>query len=122
MTSSAVDQWVARSTRPKRTTGEDRSGRTVVPAIRPPDPSVDVVAALLPEPGDHLVGEGDLAEPLAGLVAVHRRYVEPGRSAVGLRQRPAVHLVGDDDVGPPGLVRRERFGVPAVERGEAHGG
>src|SRR5690242_18419881 len=45
--------------------------RGVVTAVRATDPSVDVVAVLLPVPRDHVVGDLDTVEPLARLVAVH---------------------------------------------------
>src|SRR5664279_2201625 len=69
------------------------SGGVVVAAIRPPDPSIDVVAVALPVAGLDPVGELDGVQPLAGLVAVHRRDVQADGTAVLRGDVAALHLV-----------------------------
>src|SRR6266540_3623575 len=88
---AAVVQCAPRSTRSKR--GITASRCVVVPVVRAPDPRVDVVAAFLPVAGDDLIGHLDPVEPLDGLVSVHRRDVEPHRTAVGVRELLAFELV-----------------------------
>src|SRR5436190_10731767 len=116
--SAAVVQCAARSTRSKRGITVV-SRRVVVPVVRAPDPRVDVVSAFLPVAGDDLIGHLDPVEPLDGLVAVHRRDVEPHRTAVGVRQLLAFELVGDEHVLPASLLQREALRVGPVERLEA---
>src|SRR5262249_6104088 len=91
------------------------SGGTVVPPVRTADPAVDVVAALLPVALlDRFCGL-DVAEPLARLVPVHGRDVEPGGAAVLVGERRALELVGDDHVVATGLREGEALGVRTVE-------
>src|SRR4051812_21601990 len=125
----ALIQWNRRSARlnrggavaPVLESGFDPAlGGVVVAAIGPAHPSVDVVAVLLPVSGLHFLRQLDAGEPLAALVAVHRRDVEPYRSAVRVRDVGAVELVRDDHVAPSGLAHSEALGVRAVERHEAH--
>ena len=91
----------------------------IVAPVAAPDPAVDVVPVLFPVSRNHLVDDLDRVEPLARLVAVHRRDVEPGRTAVIARERLALHVVRDDDVVAARLVERQALGVLAVERREA---
>src|SRR5689334_1608545 len=120
--SVAFTQWVTRSARVNRGTRAVRvapSGALIVPPVRAADPRIDVVAALLPVARDHPTRHLDAAQPLRRLVAVHRRDVQPDRSAVIAADRLAVELVGDDHVGAPGLLEGEALGVLAVEAREA---
>src|SRR5581483_8497480 len=57
----------------------------------------------------------DAVEPLARLVAVHRRHVDPHRSTVLARDRLAVHRVRHNHVRAQGLIHRQALGVLAVE-------
>src|SRR6476659_4317719 len=74
--SAAFTQCAVRSTRSKRVIGASggrfASGGVVVAAIRPSDPSVDVVAVVLPVTRFDPFGDLDRVQPLGGLVAVHR--------------------------------------------------
>src|SRR5204863_4928302 len=115
---AAVVQCAVRSTRSKRgITAASR--RVVVPVVRAPDPRVDVVAAFLPVAGDDLTGHLDPVEPLDGLVAVHRRDVEPYRTAVCVRQLFAFKLVRHEHIVAASLLHCEALGVRPVERLEA---
>src|SRR5947207_5027730 len=116
--SAAVVQCAARSTRSKRWI-TSVSRRVVVPVVRAADPRVDVVAAFFPVAGDDLIGHLDPVEPLDGLVAVHRRDVEPHRTTVGVRQLLAFELVGNEHVVAASLLQGEALGVRPVERLEA---
>src|SRR5438067_13745440 len=111
--SAAFAQWMIRSAPSNRSTvassgwadepgASGASGASgdggIAPAVRPADPGVDVVAPVLPVARLDLVGHGDAAQPLAGLVAVHRGDVQADGSTVGLRERLVGHRVGDEDV------------------------
>ena len=117
---AALAQCRTRSPRSKRSSraggcaGGQSTGLSSRP-FEPPDPAVDVVAVLLPVAGDDAGGDLDAVEPLERLVAVHRSDVEAHGPAVVTGHRGAEHLVGDDHVGPPGLVEREALGVGPVE-------
>src|SRR5260370_34551739 len=100
----ALTQWTTRSTASNRVSSaaapaRGSGGRVIVPAIAPSHPGIDVVAALFPVPRFDLGRGGDAAQPLAGLVAVHRRHVEAHRPTVLPGDRIAVHGVGHDDIG-----------------------
>src|SRR5829696_5441050 len=116
--SAAVVQCAARSTRSKRGITA-ASWCVVVPVVRASDPRVDVVAAVFPVAGDDLIGHLDPVEPLDRLVAVHRRDVEPHRTAVGVRQLFAFELIGHEDVVAPSLLQREALRIRSVERPES---
>src|SRR5258708_15331222 len=116
--SDALIQCRTRSPRSNRSS--DSGDRLIASAIALPDPRVDVVALLLPIPGYNLVADFDAVEPLARLVAVHRRDVQANRPAVLGRDRPVLHRIGDDHVGTARLVEREALGVLPVERVKQH--
>src|SRR5436190_10092486 len=116
--SAAVVQCATRSTRSKRGITAVSRG-VVVPVVRAADPRVDVVAAFLPVAGDDLIGHLDPVKPLDGLVAVHRRDVEPHRTAMGVRQLLAFELVRHEHIVAARLLQREALGVRPVERLEA---
>src|SRR3954451_20002724 len=87
----ALTQCRTRSAPSKRASRAVSDGR-VVSTIRPADPRVDVVPALLPVTGrGRAAGDADAVEPLAGLVAVHRCDVEPHGPAVLPRHDLALH-------------------------------
>src|SRR5260221_212226 len=116
----AFAQCTQRSTGANRSSRDGASGRgSVVSAIRLPDPRVDVVAPVLPVALVRLAGGARAAvQPLARLVAVHRRDVEPDRPAVVAADAVALHVVRDHHVGAAGLLERQALGVRAVEAGE----
>src|SRR5205823_13801765 len=113
---AALTQCSARSTPSKRRRRAWSARGLVVATIRLPHPTVDVVAPVLPVALLRLAGRDvDGVEPLARLVAVHGGDVHPYRSAVGVRDRLALHRVGDDHVLAPGLQHGQALGVGAVE-------
>src|SRR4051794_7891788 len=119
-TSTPVTACTVRVVRPNLTSLS--GGGVVLPAIRLTHPRVYVVPAPFPVPGDDLSGDLDAPEPLQALVAVHRRDVEPHRTAVVPAHRATEHRQGDEDVRPPCLVQGQALGVCAVEGGEVDGG
>src|SRR5438067_3128381 len=80
--SVALTQCNSRSPPVKRDGASRRSDGLVVATIRPSDPRVLVITALFPVAGLERGLHGDAVEPLARLVPVHRRHVEPHRTAV----------------------------------------
>src|SRR6266480_5530904 len=83
---TALTQCNARSAASKRSSRPPSARGLVVATIRLPDPTVDVVAAILPVALSRLAGrDADGVEPLARLVAVHGSDVHPHRTAVGVR-------------------------------------
>src|SRR4051795_1320522 len=107
--SRPVVRCTQRVDRPNRTTVSDgacvavalvSAGALIVAAVRLADPGVDVVAQVLPVTGLDPVDDLDAAEPLAGLVPVHRGGVEPDGTAVLVGDRLVVHLRGDQHVRP----------------------
>src|SRR5690242_12728656 len=81
-----------------RAVGLRLAGRRVVAPVALADPPVDVVAVVLPVARHDAGGQLDRREPLARLVAVHRRDVQTGGSAVQRRKRLTVGLVGDQHI------------------------
>src|SRR5205823_14757322 len=109
--STAFTQCNARSTPSKRANrSPERSDGRVVTAVRAPDPRVLVIAALLPVAALDGPGDVDRVEPLARLVAVHRRDVHAHGPPVHGLDRLALHFVGHDHVGPARLLEREALG------------
>src|SRR5712692_2232657 len=137
--SVALTQWSVRSTRSKRRIGwlvttwwveagsvaawpVVASGGDIVTSVRTPDPTVDVVATHFPVTRLDMLGELDAIQPLARLVAVHRRHVETDGAAVLVGELRALELVRDDHVVASRLIESEALGVRAVEGMEPHRG
>src|SRR3954468_287115 len=73
--------------------GARLAGRGIVASVGMAHPGVDVVPLPLPVPGDDPVDNPDLGQPLARLVAVHRRDEQAGRTTVPAADGLAVEQV-----------------------------